>query len=126
MHINNEECLNGGALDQPITSDLRSCTIIKAILWVLLRAPAAAAEANRHQKLIHSALLQGLSIACSTPEAIAWDKEWANTHEISGRAMKAVHDSGSDFKLASTQATKASSTKLPNGRLANGVHKVKA
>lgn len=43
--------------------------------------------------------LQGLSIACSTPEAIVWDESWADTHEISGRAMKLVHDSGSSFEL---------------------------
>lgn len=65
----------------------------------------------------------GLSIACSTPEAIAWDEEWANTHEISGRAMKLVHDYGSDFKLATaTPAGKG----LPNGGLANGFHTVEA
>lgn len=29
----------------------------------------------------------GRSIACSTPEATLWHKEWANTHEISGRAI---------------------------------------
>ncbi len=61
--------------------------------------------------------MQGLSIACSTPEAIAWDESWANTHEISGRAMKAVHDYGSDFKLGDKAA--------PNG-MANGVHVLSA
>ncbi len=35
---------------------------------------------------------QGLSIACSTPHAIAWDESWANSHEISGRAMAGVHN----------------------------------
>jgi len=30
---------------------------------------------------------KGLSIACSTPEAIEWNPEWRNTHEISGRAI---------------------------------------
>jgi asparagine synthase (glutamine-hydrolysing) len=39
----------------------------------------------------------GLSIACSTPEAVSWDESWANTHEISGRAMKDVHTAGSSF-----------------------------
>ncbi len=43
--------------------------------------------------------LQGLSIACSTEEALSWDPDWANCHEISGRAIKSVHESGSDFKL---------------------------
>lgn len=36
---------------------------------------------------------KGLSIACSTEEAIAWDPEWQNSHEISGRAIAAVHES---------------------------------
>lgn len=48
--------------------------------------------------------MQGLSIACSTPEAIAWDESWANTHEISGRAMKAVHDYGTDFEVRKSEA----------------------
>ena len=62
--------------------------------------------------------MQGLSIACSTPEAIAWDESWADTHDISGRAMKAVHESGGDYELADRKAT-------PNG-VANGVHPVMA
>lgn len=41
---------------------------------------------------------KGLSIACSTPEAVCWDPSWANTHEISGRAMKNVHDSAEGFQ----------------------------
>jgi asparagine synthase (glutamine-hydrolysing) len=41
---------------------------------------------------------KGLSIACSTPEALAWDPEWADSHEISGRAIKAVHDGGAGFE----------------------------
>lgn len=36
--------------------------------------------------------MQGLSIACSTEHAIKWDESWANSHEISGRAMVNVHD----------------------------------
>lgn len=40
---------------------------------------------------------RGLSIACSTPEAVAWDPAWAGTHEISGRAMKGVHDAADAF-----------------------------
>ena len=42
---------------------------------------------------------QGMSIACSTPEALKWDPEWAGTHEISGRAMKNVHTAGDDFSV---------------------------
>lgn len=34
---------------------------------------------------------QGLSIACSTPHALTWDASWADSHEISGRAMAGVH-----------------------------------
>lgn len=41
---------------------------------------------------------KGLSIACSTPEAVGWDPSWAGTHEISGRAMKGVHDAADGFK----------------------------
>ena len=39
-----------------------------------------------------------MSIACSTPEALAWDATWAGSHEISGRAIKAVHDGGAGFQ----------------------------
>ena len=44
-------------------------------------------------------MAQGMSIACSTPEALKWDPEWAGTHEISGRAMKDVHSAGNDFSV---------------------------
>ena len=47
---------------------------------------------------MHSLCLQGLSIACSTPAAIAWDEEWAGMHEISGRVMKNVHEAGAHLK----------------------------
>lgn len=40
---------------------------------------------------------KGLSIACSTEEALAWDPEWANAHEISGRAITHVHQSSSNL-----------------------------
>lgn len=46
-----------------------------------------------------SALLtvpRGMSIACSTPEAIAWAPEWKNSHEISGRAID-VHIASESF-----------------------------
>jgi asparagine synthase (glutamine-hydrolysing) len=32
------------------------------------------------------------SVACSTPEALAWDKSFQNLNDPSGRAVKAVHD----------------------------------
>jgi len=44
---------------------------------------------------------QGLSIACSTPEAVEWDPEWKNAHEISGRAISGVHEMSGDFVLGS-------------------------
>ncbi|RMZ53291.1 hypothetical protein APUTEX25_004779 [Auxenochlorella protothecoides] len=40
---------------------------------------------------------KGLSIACSTPEALAWDPSWENSHEISGRAITHVHAAGHGF-----------------------------
>ncbi|KDD76631.1 asparagine synthase, partial [Helicosporidium sp. ATCC 50920] len=36
---------------------------------------------------------KGLSIACSTPEALAWNSDWVGSHEISGRAVAAHADS---------------------------------
>ena len=41
--------------------------------------------------------LVGKSIACSTPEAVAWDPEWEKSvGDISGRAVN-VHDSADGF-----------------------------
>lgn len=34
----------------------------------------------------------GKSVACSTPEALAWDAEFANQADPSGRAVKGVHE----------------------------------
>ncbi len=51
---------------------------------------------KRHEQ---PCIAQGMSIACSTPEALMWDPEWAGTHEISGRAMKNVHTAGNDFSV---------------------------
>lgn len=42
---------------------------------------------------------KGLSIACSSPEAVAWDPEWANIHDISGRAV-AIHDASEGYETA--------------------------
>lgn len=39
---------------------------------------------------------RGLSVACSTPEAVNWDPEWKHLHEISGRAI-GVHVASSEF-----------------------------
>lgn len=52
---------------------------------------------SRHSSIQGMIHMQGLSIACSTPEAIAWDPSWAGSHEISGRAMRNVHDSAEGF-----------------------------
>ncbi|MCC8153499.1 MAG: asparagine synthase B [Tannerellaceae bacterium] len=34
------------------------------------------------------------SVACSTPEALAWDKSFQNQNEPSGRAVKDIHEQG--------------------------------
>ena len=34
------------------------------------------------------------SVACSTAEALAWDKAWEGQNEPSGRAVKDVHVAG--------------------------------
>ena len=34
------------------------------------------------------------SVACSTPEALAWDASFTNLNDPSGRAMKSVHKEG--------------------------------
>eukprot|EP00210_Caulerpa_lentillifera_P007631 g7288.t1 len=39
---------------------------------------------------------KGLSVACSTPEAVEWDPTWKNLHEISGRAID-VHSAADQF-----------------------------
>ncbi|KAL3158675.1 Asparagine synthetase [Trebouxia sp. C0010 RCD-2024] len=49
---------------------------------------------------------KGLSIACSTPEAVSWDPSWADSHEISGRAMKNVHDAAEGFQYERRQERK--------------------
>jgi asparagine synthase (glutamine-hydrolysing) len=43
---------------------------------------------------------QGRSVACSTPEALAWDPAWVNcAGDISGRAIAGVHSAAEDFQL---------------------------
>ena len=52
----------------------------------------------------------GKSIACSTPEAVAWDPEWEKSvGDISGRAV-GVHDSSDGFDLGKDSAISASSS----------------
>jgi asparagine synthase (glutamine-hydrolysing) len=57
---------------------------------------------------------KGLSIACSTPEAVSWDPSWANIHDISGRAVS-FHDASDGYD--------SKSAPVPNGVAgSNGVH----
>lgn len=67
---------------------------------------------HKPQEAVHSMHLhmQGPSIACSTPEACAWDPEWANAHEISGRAIQS-HESSQGFTISHS----SSAQQLPNG-----------
>lgn len=61
---------------------------------------------------------KGLSIACSTPEAVAWDPEWANIHDISGRAV-AVHDASAGYQTATDDDISAGPpTQASNGSVA--------
>lgn len=53
-----------------------------------------------------------LSIACSTPEAIEWDPEWKNMHEISGRAIK-LHVASEDSIGNESQGTHSASVPIP-------------
>lgn len=62
---------------------------------------------------------QGLSIACSTPEAVSWDPEWENAHEISGRAI-GVHEMSTDFVYSSKEEA-AEMGAAGNGAAAGGV-----
>jgi hypothetical protein len=63
---------------------------------------------------------KGLSIACSTPEAVSWDPSWANIHDISGRAV-AVHDASEGYTVdaettRAPQASTESSVAALNGK----------
>jgi len=60
---------------------------------------------------------QGLSIACSTPEAVAWDPTWENAHEISGRAIN-IHESSDDFDFDSVDMDGASPPPSAAGQVA--------
>ena len=73
--------------------------------------------------------VQGLSIACSTPEAIKWDKDFEGAHEISGRAMRNVHLAGNEFTFdkhrqhqpqLSGAATPSAVAEARNGSCENG------
>lgn len=48
---------------------------------------------NKHAD---ATVAKGLSVACSTPEAVCWVPEWKNMHEISGRAID-VHAAASEI-----------------------------
>ena len=57
----------------------------------------------------------GKSIACSTPEAVAWDPEWEKSvGDISGRAV-AVHDSSQGFDLGKDSSYAASVSSSSDG-----------
>merc|ERR1711924_590680 len=47
----------------------------------------------------------GRSVACSTPEALAWKEEWANQlqGDISGRAA-GVHEASDDYYVSDSEA----------------------
>jgi hypothetical protein len=51
---------------------------------------------------------KGLSVACSTPEALSWDPEWQNMHDISGRAVS-FHDASDAYACTDSWAESASS-----------------
>lgn len=55
---------------------------------------------------------KGLSIACSTPEAVSWDPEWANVHDISGRAVS-FHDSSTEYEGAKEMAQPMAVSAMP-------------
>jgi hypothetical protein len=59
---------------------------------------------------------KGLSVACSTPEAVCWDPTWANLHDISGRAV-AFHDASDSYIAAAEMAPSAENgVGAPNAR----------
>ena len=76
----------------------------------------------------------GKSIACSTPEAVAWDPEWEKSvGDISGRAVAGVHVAADEFDLkgddadsdganasSSAKATSASAAVVVNAAAARG------
>lgn len=62
----------------------------------------------------------GKSIACSTPEAVAWDPEWEKSvGDISGRAV-GVHDSSDGFDLGKDSAVSASSSSSSSSSSGSG------
>ena len=79
----------------------------------------------------------GKSIACSTPEAVAWDPEWEKSvGDISGRAVAGVHVAADEFDLkgddadsdganasSSAKATSASAAVVVNAAAARGVRR---
>ena len=65
-------------------------------------------EEHYPKKCALDTIPKGLSVACSTPEAICWDPEWENMHDISGRAV-AAHASADSYDTASEMAADAAS-----------------
>ena len=56
-------------------------------------------EEHYPEKCALDTIPKGLSVACSTPEAICWDPAWKDMHDISGRAV-AFHDAASSYQAA--------------------------
>jgi len=54
----------------------------------------------------------GRSVACSTPEALAWKSEWENQlqGDISGRAISGVHEAADEYYVSESEAAANSST----------------
>ena len=54
----------------------------------------------------------GRSVACSTPEALAWKPEWENQlqGDISGRAISGVHEAADEYYVSESEAAANSST----------------
>ena len=66
--------------------------------YYLLRSLFEEAFANKLESA-SATVPRGRSIACSTPEALAWKEEWMNSAgDISGRAVK-VHASADGFEM---------------------------
>ena len=64
-------------------------------------------EEHFPEKCALDTIPKGLSVACSTPEAICWDPEWENMHDISGRAV-AAHASSDSYDTAAEMVRDAS------------------
>jgi hypothetical protein len=80
-------------------------------------------ELHYPKKCALDTIPKGLSIACSTPEAICWDASWENLHDISGRAVS-FHSAADAYASAAEMSTASPSG--PQGTRARAMHTVKA